>query len=200
MKYFDSLPTISVTDKTGKSQLYKNIMTRLSIKSSIFKNPISYYSYDIQEGDTPEIVAQKYYGDSYRYWVVLFSNQILDPQWDWPLSPVQLREYIDTKYAAAGKDPYTGIKIHRKVITQQNLLTRTITVQKVQISGDDYDNLQPSQTTITMADGPLVITTTKEVVNFNDYEMEKNEGKRSIRLLNKDYVGQLEREFSELLK
>lgn len=200
MKYFDSLPTISVTDKTGKSQLYKNIMTRLSIKSSVFKSPLSYYTYDIQEGDTPEIVAEKYYGDSYRYWIVLFSNQIIDPQWDWPMNPLQLREYIDTKYAALGKDPYTDIKLRRKVITQQNLTTRTTTVQRVQISSDEYDNLQPSQKSITMADGTLVITTTKETVNFNDYEIEKNEGKRNIRLLNKDYAAQLEREFSDLLK
>lgn len=200
MKYFDSLPTISVTDKTGKSQLYKNIMTRLSIKSSVFKSPLSYYTYDIQEGDTPEIVAEKYYGDSYRYWIVLFSNQIIDPQWDWPMNPLQLREYIDTKYAALGKDPYTDIKLRRKVITQQNLTTRTTTVQRVQISSDEYDNLQPSQKSITMADGTLVITTTKETVNFNDYEIEKNEGKRNIRLLNKDYASQLEREFSDLLK
>lgn len=200
MKYFDSLPTISVTDKTGKSQLYKNIMTRLSIKSSVFKSPLSYYTYDIQEGDTPEIVAEKYYGDSYRYWIVLFSNQIIDPQWDWPMNPLQLREYIDTKYAALGKDPYTDIKLRRKVITQQNLTTRTTTIQRVQISSDEYDNLQPSQKSITMADGTLVITTTKETVNFNDYEIEKNEGKRNIRLLNKDYASQLEREFSDLLK
>lgn len=200
MKYFDSLPTTTITDETGKSKLYKNILTRLSVKSSIFKSPLSYYSYDIQEGDTPEIVAQKYYGDSYRYWIVLFSNQMLDPQWDWPLTPLQLREYIDTKYARVGVDPYTAIKLHRKVITQQNLLTRTIVVQKVQISGDEYDALEPSQSTISMADGPLVIKITKETLNFNDYEMEKNESKRNIKLLNKDYAPQLEREFSELLK
>jgi len=32
--------------------------------------------------DTPEIVAEKFYGNSYRYWIVLLSNNIIDPQWD----------------------------------------------------------------------------------------------------------------------
>lgn len=200
MKYFDSLPTIAITDETGKSQLYRNIMTRISMKSSIFKNPLSYYQYDIQEGDTPEIVAHKYYGDSYRYWVVLLSNQMLDPQWDWPMSPTQLREYIDTKYADLGIDPYTAIKVRRKVITQQNLSTRNVVTQKVQISKAEYDNLSPSQNTFTFADGQVVVTTTKEMVNYNDYELERNENRRSIRLLNKDYVPQIEREFLELVK
>jgi hypothetical protein len=80
------------------------------------------------------------------------------------------------------------------------LITKYITTEKVQISKDEYNNLTPSQNTYTFDDGPLVVTISKEIVNYNDYEIERNEAKRTIKLLNKDYVSQLEREFSDLLK
>jgi hypothetical protein len=51
----------------GNSKIMTNIMVRVSIIPQILNNLAIYYQYDIQEGDTPEIIAHKYYGDSYRY-------------------------------------------------------------------------------------------------------------------------------------
>ena len=85
MQYFDTLPKIIYTDSYGIKTIRTDIMTRASVIPSTFKNPILYYKYDIQDSDTPEIIAHKYYNDMYRYWIVLFANQILDPVWDWPL-------------------------------------------------------------------------------------------------------------------
>jgi hypothetical protein len=75
MQYFDSLPK-AIKTKDGVSILMTDLMARCSIIPEILKNPMLYYEYTIQDGDTPEIVAYKYYGDSYRYWIVLFANQI----------------------------------------------------------------------------------------------------------------------------
>ena len=75
MKYFETLPKIVQTENFS-AQLMTNIMARASVIPSLLTNPLVYYEYDIQDGDTPEIVAQKYYGDSYAYWVVLYTNQI----------------------------------------------------------------------------------------------------------------------------
>ena len=72
MQYFDSLPKIVHTDQNGNSTIRTNLMARVSIIPENLKNPLLYYQYDIQEGDTPEIVAHKYYNDMYRYWIVLF--------------------------------------------------------------------------------------------------------------------------------
>ena len=76
MQYFDTLPKIIQTDNVGVSRVFTNLMARASIIPDVLKNPLVYYQYDIQEGDTPEIIAHKYYGESYRYWIVLFANEI----------------------------------------------------------------------------------------------------------------------------
>ena len=113
MKYFETLPKVVVTQPDGTSTVYTNLMARVSLINDMLKNPLLFYSYDIQEGDTPEIIADKYYGDSYRYWIVLLVNNILDPQWDWPLNGQAFNDYIAQKYTI---DPYSTIHHYEKTL------------------------------------------------------------------------------------
>ena len=69
-------------------------MARASVIPSVLNNALVYYSYDVQDGDTPEIIAYKYYGDVNRFWIVLYCNQLNDPQWDWPLSSNKFKTNI----------------------------------------------------------------------------------------------------------
>lgn len=200
MKYFNQLPLISVASPNGSTRLYRNLMTRLSIIPSIFNNPLNYYTYDVQEGDTPEIVAQKYYGDSYRYWIVMLSNQMIDPQWDWPLSSNALNNYIEKKYADTGIDVYADVKSYRKTITQTNVATSAVTKNTVEISEDEYNSLIGYTKTISMSTGTVIVELEKSTQNYYDYEVEQNEAKRNIKLLNNNYVSQIEQELKDLLK
>ena len=104
MLYFNSMPKILTPDVNGDGILLTNLMTRSELIPSLLNNPMMFYKYDIQDGDTPEIVADKYYGDSYRYWIVLYANQILDPQWNWPLNNQQFDAYLTKKYSSAANN------------------------------------------------------------------------------------------------
>lgn len=99
MKYFRAIPNIEVSNITGSATLATNILTRTELLPSLLNNPALFYQYDIQDGDTPEVIAAKYYGDSYRYWLVMFGNQIFDPQWDFPLSNYNFTIYLNDKYS-----------------------------------------------------------------------------------------------------
>jgi len=198
MKYFNSLPLVSVTTPDNKTTLYRNLMTRISIIPSILNNPLVYYSYDIQEGDTPEIVADKYYGDSYRYWIVMFSNQMMDPQWDWPLNSENFQKYIIDKYTNMGIDPYTTVKSYQKTITQTDSLGQ-VSSDTVEISKSDFDNNVDSSYNLTISGETVNVSITFNTLNYYQYEVNLNESKRTIKLLNKDYVTQIENEFKSLL-
>jgi hypothetical protein len=184
MKYFESTPRISVTDKYGNSVIYRNIMARLSIIPAVLKNPLLYYEYDVQEGDTPEIVAYKYYGDVNRYWIVLFSNQMMDPQWDWPLDKYENPE---------------GIHSYQKVITLTNLLDNITTVNTYTISQAEYNSTIEETKTFEMSSGDVIYQVEKKSLSNYQYEVELNDTKRSIKLLNRDYASQLEQEFRALM-
>ncbi|NBR22608.1 MAG: hypothetical protein EBU08_02235, partial [Micrococcales bacterium] len=75
-----------------------------------FKNNTAvYYEYNIQDSDTPEIIANKFYGDSEKHWVVMMLNDIVDPQFDWPLDQRTIISYINEKYSANASVGQSGV-------------------------------------------------------------------------------------------
>ena len=198
MKYFNTLPKILSTNYNGGTVILTNLLARANILPEELKNPILYYTYDIQEGDTPEIVAHKYYDDMYRYWIVLFANQIIDPQWDWPLSGSNFNKYIVDKYTEF--NPYSEVHHYEKIIEQTDVSTLITTKNTVIISSDAYDNIVTNTVTYNLPTGKVSVTTTGRAVDYYTYELELNESKRNIKLLNKNYVNEFETELRNLMR
>lgn len=174
-------------------------MARASIKENLLNNALLYYTYDIQEEDTPEIVAHKYYGDVYRYWIILFTNQIMDPQWNWPLSGKNFEKYISAKYG--NNDPTNLIQHYEKVITTLDRNTKTETVNRIIIDEETYNNLYESENGYVLPSGVnVIVKIEKNIVSKYQYELDLNESKRNIKILNKAYANQLEQELELLME
>jgi hypothetical protein len=197
MKYFNTLPKIITSNYNGGAIVLTNLLARANIVPEALKSPLLYYTYDIQEGDTPEIVAHKYYGDSYRYWIVLFANQMIDPQWDWPLSGSNFNRYITDKYTSF--NPNSTVHHYEKIVEQTDMSTNTITKNMIVISQTSYNSLVSGTSTYTLPTGVVSVTTTGRAVNYYTYELELNESKRSIQLLNRNYVNEFESELKRLM-
>jgi len=197
MKYFSTLPKVLYTDVAGNSKVMTNLMARASIKPTLLNNPVVFYPYDIQDGDTPEIIAHKYYGDVYRYWIILYVNEMLDPQWDWPLSSNNFDNYIQQKYPTI--NVYTTLHHYEKTITQVDSGTNIITTNTLIIDQDTYNDFVPTTKTATFTSGQVTISTTAKSVSLYDYELGLNEAKRNIKILNTNYVNQLETEITDLM-
>lgn len=209
MLYFNTLPKIVTPDETGRNIVLTNLMTRASILQELQNNPMLFYQYNIQEGDTPEIVAEKYYGDSYDYWIILYSNQLLDPLWDWPLTQNQFNDYINEKYAteaaAEDKTPFeytnTTIKKYEKVTTTTDLVSDTTTTVYTSLSLSAYNSLSPSNETYTLPNGNSVnVVIDKRFVTIYDYEVEINEKKREIKIMNEIFLSSMHQQFAELMR
>ena len=197
MRYFDSLPNVVVTNSNNQSYVLKNLLVRTQLIPQLAKNPLIFYKYSIQDGDTPEIIAHKYYNDMYRYWIILFANEILDPQWNWPLNTNQFNDFLSSKYPST--NIYTTVHHYEKTITQFDISTQTTTVNTVEITQSDYNSFMPVNSTFTLPTGPVNYTTSASVVNIYDYEVAQNEAKRTINILNSQYIDQFEQEFKKLL-
>lgn len=197
MKYFETLPKIVTSDNNSNAIILTNLLARASIVSSLLTDPLLYYSYDLQDGDTPEIVAHKYYGDVYRYWIVLAANQILDPQWDWPMSGSVLNQYLLDKYGTL--NVYDEVHHYEKIFTQVDNNTGTVATLITIVGEEEYNGFVTSTNTYDLPTGTVTVTTTKRAVKYYDYELELNEKKRSIKLLNKSYVTQFENELKKLM-
>jgi len=206
MLYFNTLPKILTNDNKNNAIVLTNLLARAELVQNLMTNPLMFYEYNIQDGDTPDIVASKYYGDSYRYWLVLFSNQILDPQWDWPLSSQQFTLYLNNKYSAAANAntvlAYTSSTVYeyRKIITTTDETSLTTTSKTYIIDEPSYLTTLPSTKTVTFSNGTSAKETiTKEAVNIYDWEVEQNESKRTIKLINAIYAPQFESQLKSLM-
>jgi len=209
MKYFESLPYITTSDNNGNFYSLKNILIRTELKPELAKNPLLLYQYEVREGDTPESIAHKYYGDPYRYWMVLYSNSnVVDPQGDWPKTSKQFILYLKDKYSTAAGGPenvlsYTLGTVHHyeKIITTFDNETQTTAIKTIEIDENTYTPLQTYKTTQTFANGSsATYEISKNAISIYDYENNSNEAKRNISLINANFANQMETQYQTLVK
>ena len=171
MAYFTNFGKI-LYDPIGDNnpKLVTNIMSRVRMRAHMKKNVIMLDTYDVQENESPEIVADKHHGSPYYHWVVMLLNDISDVNHDWVKSTRQLQKYLLSKY--------TEIE-----------LTETHHYEIPQTSGDTSINIEVENTTYPSA----------SIVTNYEYEVAINDEKRSIDLLRNEYLGFFEDEFQSLI-
>lgn len=99
--YFDRFKDIYYEfNINGKKVLktVKDITTNVRFRKELLSQVTLYDEYDIQEGETPDIIAAKYYGSSQYHWVVMLANERFDYINDFPLSYHAFEMYVQDKY------------------------------------------------------------------------------------------------------
>ena len=99
-KFFDQFPKINynISGINGKTKEVTDIFRRVKARSKIAENVTLFDKYDVQEGEKPEDVAYKTYGDADYFWVVTLVNNIVNRYYDWPLDTFSFQRYIEDKY------------------------------------------------------------------------------------------------------
>ena len=170
MSYFEMFPNILYSAKgDGKYTVMKDIMSRVKLISGVKENILGFDYYNVQDGETPEMIAHKYYGDVNLHWTVLVANDIVDYYEDWPMSVQRFEEFVKEKY-----DNPQGI--HHYEITQT--------------SGD---------TTVTIDVGMNTTDYSGTPISNYQYEDKLQEQKRQIRLIQPRYIKEFVKEFERKL-
>jgi formate dehydrogenase assembly factor FdhD len=137
---------------------------------------------------------------------VLLANQITDPQWEWPLTSQQFNLYLNDKYSTVANSntvlSYTQSTIQQyvKTITTTDSISSNTTSLSIIVDQPTYTLIQTGSTTQTFSDGSSVTETiTKNAVSIYDYEINLNESKRNIQLINKNYAYEFEKQLHSLL-
>ena len=207
-KYFNYFPKTVYTLNSLDVETVTNITSRFGFEQSFKDNSAVYYEYDIQDGDTPEIIASKFYDSPERHWAVLMINNIVDPQFDWPLDQRTIISYMNEKYSANASVGQSGIswaqaniQSYYKVETRTSNSTEAELQSKLQIDANTYANVAVTTTNLTLDDGNLItIKVSKETKSYYDYEIEENEAKRTIKLLKPEFVSSIEEELRNVFK
>ena len=169
--YFANFPVIPYDSVgNGNFKLVTNLLKRVTIRAKVKVNTLLYDTYDVKEGETPEILADKLYNDPELHWVVLMVNDITDRYHQWPKNTNQFLAYINDKYSNVDATHHYEIS---------------------QVSGDTTIKIDIG-TDNTGHSGASVVT------NY-EYEEDLQDKKRKIRLLDPAYVEDFVAEFEKLM-
>jgi hypothetical protein len=225
MDYFTQLPAVlypSIENNGATNLALTNILTRSGFLREVMENTAMFYEYQVKDGETPEVIAHKLYGDVKRFWIVLLFNNLSNPHYDFPLIQDELNNFIVAKYGTPLATAQSTIHHHYEKVTrtvlfngvvqsqEENLYTISplypdpstgAAVARPSITYTPDSCVSVSSTTETFANGISVVTDTSycNMTNYT-YEFEENEKRRSIRLLDALYVVNVENEFRRLMR
>ncbi len=173
MSYFENFPTIAypfVINGKTELRIVKDIALNVRFKTEILDNISLYDTYDIQDNETIEQIAEKLYGDPNLHWILMLCNQKYDFYNDYPMSDVQLESYVKQKYGEFASNDHHILfgELH-------------------------YEN--ENGQIVDGPGGPLDLP----VTNY-EYEFKINESKRRIRVISKTLIPQILNEITEAFK
>lgn len=185
--YFTYFPEVqNDLENSGQIKSVTNILKRFKVKSSVYDNLSLFHEYDIQEGDRPDTIAHKYYDSSAHAWIVLHFNNIVDPIFDWPLFGNDFEEYIKSKYGSIASAQSTVHEYRRVLTQQQTKVDGTIIPERTVVIDEDTYN------TLTEID--------KQSISKWDYEVELNDKKSKIKILDRKYLSKVISEVEDVLR
>ena len=98
--FFKHIPNINYDFKSdGKYYQAKDLFRKVSTWSYLQEGVSGYNYYRITQGERPDVVASKLYGDATLYWTFFLVNENLQDFSDWPKSAQYFNRYLDRKYS-----------------------------------------------------------------------------------------------------
>ena len=172
--YFRNFPLIPY-DSEGNLEFktVTNLLRRVGMRTKLKTNTLLYDTYNVKEGETPEMIAHKLYGDPELHWIILLINEVTDRYHQWPMSLPQFQEYLVDKY-----DNPDGI--HHYETTQDSGNTKVKIEVFNEVDDDAYTGWIP--------------------ITNREYEENLQNQYRQIRLLDPAFVGPFVEEYEKLMK
>ena len=126
--YFENFPLIPYDSVgNGEFKIVTNLLKRVAVRAKVKTNTAFFDTYDVKEGETPEILADMLYDDSELHWVILLFNDITDRYHQWPKNTNQFLAYINDKYSNVDATHHYEISqvsgiLRLKLISAQTIL------------------------------------------------------------------------------
>ena len=178
MSYFERFPLFAYDIKNNDTyKVLPDILKRVKIRTAIASSSMLFDKYDVKNGERPEDIAFKFYGDAELHWVILHTNNVTDRYYGWPMNFVQFQEFLTDKYGAGNEDA-----VHHYEVTQDSGRT----------SGqgpNDYSYLVEVNSD----------TDNASSISNREYEEREQDKKRTIRLLDRRYLQAFIEEFNNLI-
>lgn len=154
-------PPYGIIKKETKAYAMTDITRNIRFRRDILSQITVYDEYDIVDGETPEIIAEKVYGNAQYHWIIMLTNDIYDYKKDFPLTQTALDQFVADKYGDQADAPKHYVNADGLVVPS------------------DYVGATP--------------------VSNRQYEEIVNESKRRIKIISKDLIATVLKNFKDQL-
>ena len=196
--FFENFPRIAYTlDDNETEQVVQDIFKR-AILSKEFQDNNSYFeTYEVLGGETPEQLSFRFYGTPDLHWLILLTNNIIDPRFEWPLSEDNLIKHTQDKYGS-----------ERNIFTTNRAVNaKGYQVETFFILLEDSTHKNPKRLLIETPEDagintPIVYKESEIGTDFqSNYEVEEltNEGYRLIKILKAEIVERVITDYTALI-
>ena len=181
MGYFRELPELQyqsfLKDRLSTEDyiVVKNFFRRIKLRDDLQSIFTLFNKYVILDGERPDTLAEKFFGDSSLDWVVMISAGIINVYDEWPLSNHDLYNFVVDKY---GVENVSGIH-HYETELVVNSSNRLI-LKSGLIVDADFTIPDPD-------DYSLTLNPVNGITNL-EYETLKNDKKREIYVLKSNFL------------
>jgi len=176
MPYFNRFPLIAYDIKgTKQYKLLPDILRRVKLRTGIRNGSFLFDKYNVKQGEKPEDIAFKWFGDAEYHWIILMTNNVTDRYYQWPMTQPQFEEFLTDKYGAGSEDG-----IHHYEITQSSGSTSKL----------DYSHLVEVNSDTSGASS----------VSNREYEQRLQDNKRLIKILRPEYLSEFVEEFKRIIQ
>lgn len=182
MTYFKDFPYTTYT-LNGKTEVVTDILRRSSFFDPVKNNVAVYREYYVIEGDTPESLANEFYGSVNLYWIILLFNSMHDPNFEWPLDQQELNTYCENLYGANGMYKTRYYELNGNIVGEY---------KEYDYTDENFVWVPPSNP---FPDNLLV----KRITHF-EHEERQNDSKRRIKIPREEFVGEIVKQFKETLQ
>ena len=183
--YFSIIPNISYDEKPisypfSESDFVtaKNFFRRYKINDDIFSNVVYFKKYTILEGERPDSVALKAYGDVFYDWVIFLTNNMVNAHYDWPRSNYEMYKIVEEEF----DDPYSEIS-HYEIKETIGQYQAGLHVDETFYNGQHKLNING---TLSLKNGNEIASP----ITVAEYYQAENEKKREIELMKPQYLQQ----------
>ena len=189
-QYFHHFPNIDYTTQINKAGFEKKIKIKdyfhlMELRQEMAQEATNFYTYTIQNGERPEVIAYNEYGDERHYWIVLQVNSIIDYYDQWPLSQHEFDNYMTKKYVT---DKAMNEFHHYETEEVLGSSGEVLLQAGIEVDENYVFTYQPDPNEF------VYLTSRPYGVTNYDYERNKNEEKSEIMLLDKKFIYRYENE------
>ncbi len=173
MFHFESFPKTQYQLLGNKSVSTVDITKRFRLTQETLTDSFVLYNYTVKDGERADIIAHKYYKDSSLDWVIWSVNLVFDPYFDWPLSSREFEKYIASNFGLEYANQ--TIKHYFEIIQPK---TRRV----------DGSFIEEKSVKIDFARYSTLAASARSLETVYEYELQKNEDRRNIKLVDKKYM------------